>query len=862
MPFTVPHFSVLGSGKLTCCYHGMQVVAAAFLIVYFFATGQHLKEISLVYSSSMNLWVNQPSDALLNSSLLASMAHVCGSPRDYDYWREGAESDPRARYDRAVCTDVEANCDRTTGCLRTDQLFVALPPTHILIGTFLRFTQRLPSGEYIDQGRYYVPQAEAFSVSFGYDFTVPGWQPFPSSGHVTLPPQQDQQFYTSSQVYTAFLDPQREVIRVVEPGGALTLPVPELLSMAGLPEVLTEPSPDWGRNVFPDATYPEGPIGLVGGLEIELFVHCHKKPKKKLGPEHKHWNGPTCYVIATARLVWTQLDVADTLSFDEGQLRQSRNGILVVGKIDGTWEYWDPNNTYLNFTALLILMQAPKWIAETIALKCLGHQSKLYSKVGNQPANIQRQIAGMTARVISYQSSFRELQTADATGGVTRSGWRAHMESMIGRSLGQVSVRRDDDAGQDPPRSSHSKKEADAADLHRAADFVFDCIRTPPKPAPSRLEKLLRGTRLGQLIDEVSIHLNGTPHFSEREDCNPVDAGKGAGPGGEERITVDDFLTATVSHEPMGFADLMWFFDKDRRESFFERLCTPQALRRHSCAEHNATVTNKVEFSRRQSVEAMTRTRTEQERALQGDAGDMVDDVKVSNRQLLGAYLKTNRGVVDELAKTHKRLAEDIPRVREAHARLRASVAQELGHELGSEAGVINVEFHEADAGLQKAYLDAETEFSRHTSPQEPLAHAEAPSMVGEGCGAAAGLAPRDADPRHGPRGAARAGRAAVHHAPRSLLQSLETAPAGSLEVLSHEMPQAEVLSREMQQVLAMERKVQVLLDELEAADRQQSQPSPDLYARLKRHVTQLDAATDRMGAHLDCRTERCVAYL
>lgn len=672
MALIIPKMVVLKNDCLTWFFYLLFTCTGALMILWFVLSGSYQTILSIEEDIHLNMWVNTPSDEALDALMNGRGANVCTNPRDYDYWY-----DENWKYDGGECVRVTRACNRQVEqCLNTADTFFKESPTQSFIASFVQLDRVFPTGASMRQGVYYLPQIEAFAVSFEYFFTAPVVNLFSQSAGVTKPAKKDEvRLKSSEEVLTVFMDSNRDIRRIVSPGDSLHVPVTEMLDLAGYVDVLYTPNPTWGANAFHNATYPAGPIGLIGGIPIEMYVHCHKSPKMDLGkfdPEWRNYHGPTCYVIFNGQEVWSTRYDNQHLSLSEGKFAIAQSGIRITARMDGTWEVFNFNNCLLNFAALLVLLRAPKAIVTLLAVRGLGHLSTIYRRVVYDHFYVAEQIAGMTARIVSLGASFRELENTDDAGGMSRSSFRetiCHVarfrmgDNVMDRKSSRVSSRASSRGSRyERQNSNGSKKKARCAteDIKMFADFAFQAILSGKKGNTvtgvfGRILRCLERSRFFQFFENVLLAM-GFEELTDRQD----DEDKSTT---DRRISVDHYLSAASAAEPVGFEDLIWLFNKRRRIGFLERLFTPKHLTQFM---EEARAKADDPFNSEGSVQEPETDNHPFSEALNG-IEEQLSDIKVSNRSILRDNSEANRAIVSELYKKHELLKLELQTVKDDH---------------------------------------------------------------------------------------------------------------------------------------------------------------------------------------------------
>lgn len=857
MPLVIPKMVVLEDKWLSRLYYTMLFSTGAGMCIWFHASGGYMTSVGLREKTHLNMWVNMPSDAEFEQLVEDHMVDVCGRPRDYDYWY-----DQTWRYDGGNCINVSSACNLTTGtCLKAGDVQFKESPTQIFLTTFVQQTQTFITGQVHDWGTFYVPQAEGFTVNFEYFFTAPEMPMLASNKGVTKPPEGQEMRMTNAEVLTVYLDAQREIVSFAAPGEPLSLTVPELLALAGTPEILVTPNSAWGANVLPGATYEEGPVGLIGGVPLELHLHCHKKPKHRDHDksEYKDWTGPTCYVIASAKQVWSTKYTVQMLSLVEGTFNSAHSGIRITGIMDGTWEYFDLNNCILNFTALLVLMGIPRSVVTWIACRTLGHLGAIYRRIIYERFSIAEQIAGMTARVVTHGTSFREIELHDKYGGVTlgslydtishatryrrpdppegqqealgpsRSNLNSENSVVHGTSGGMKRMISPTETMSNASsgtmkRLQSPKDRVEDDDIHLFANFAFEAISDPKSIDRGRMPRFMQKivkSKAFKVFEFVGTALFGEDFVSLASDAEHTITG-------EPRISIDHFLTAASTSEPVRFEDVMWLFSSHRKPGFLERLFTPSSLAKHINERHGVKdAVDKVNssssgvFGKASEDDHSSPHLEERDRELFVQVQTMTNDVKLSNRALIRQYVKNNTEVLNEVCKKNNTLTEDVRQVQEAHAEMLRSIESLQGHPVAT-----------TETSCPKHFVTAESE--------------PGPLQVRGGAARRDGARSENGEFLDGPF--------EDGDIPPSRMQGrrpspVSVPPAAPGPRFAGAPPQEEEGSgANRQQVMDLEDDLQSLIDKLRAIEGRRAAFGSVDYAAVKRKVAELDRMTCEMS--------------
>lgn len=416
----------------------------------------------------------------------------------------------------------------------------------------------------------FVPLEEALGVSFRYGYAVqePSWLGFGTGikssfgvGSLQAPGmlkgRSDGLF--ADGILTVLLDASGSVREVLEPRLTIDLSVSEILDLAGLTGALDEPNPFAGRNVLEGTQFPEGGLGRITGLNVDIKIECMRKQRELL-PSHSDWSGPVCYATAerSTTRTWAAWDFV--AAAPDGSLRQRINhGLRVRCITSGRIDFFDADQVFLQISSSLVFIALPNIFMFWFIIHAMGHLSKIYRGVIVELFDIPMECARITARLMSNSVTFVELEdippddldSPTETGCISKRRLREQLQEVM-RFRG----------------STLDEREMIGL-VNYCHDAMLNAAQLGARPTLS--------SELRNLVQATCPQFGARIRDSDSDRCASERQERTGSKSSD--ITIDDFSMCCASSERLEFESFVALFDEHRGITLLEHFFLPHRLR-------------------------------------------------------------------------------------------------------------------------------------------------------------------------------------------------------------------------------------------------------------------------------------------
>jgi len=254
----------------------------------------------------------------------------------------------------------------------------------------------------------FYPGAEGVTVSISYSYKIPKYDMYGNRF-----PRNAMEGSSETQK-TGLKDDQREDLDALDSGvQTMEFTISELLTYAGVREVLDQGRPIAGANEDKTSSFLDGPPGRISGMGLNIEVSCFNDPNKI--PETVlpvPVSGVGCFLqVVHTNEAWVE---ASSTSFDgQNWVFESFRGIRLKGVSRVEVKFFNFLNAFNNLIAFIVLLQFPRVITRFLACRCLGMSGKFITRATNEEFNIKHQLGAAVARLICYGAQFLELSDPD-----------------------------------------------------------------------------------------------------------------------------------------------------------------------------------------------------------------------------------------------------------------------------------------------------------------------------------------------------------------------------------------------------------------------------------------------------------------
>jgi len=552
MPLRIPKYVQIENFRLSMFYRFMQVGIVVPLVLYFFLSEQYsmalqLKE-HIFLGHSVRGW---PNPTVLEQVAVEKAAEPwCKNPSDYDFL-----GDFLGAYDMLVadfnfvghrCASVCTQANSADHCIHPPETWMT-DRSQVLLLTSVRDTLYQQDGSSVSKALI-LPFADFLSVAFKVSYQELdkglvrfGHRPRESTGKVFTSNDFNLATKFESSCYNAEGVMETRVVKEIPPGDDLSLTVPELFQLACNEGYLDNIQDGAGKNLHPGAKHANGALGRIVGAEftVSVFINADENSATV-----KATLNPLSFVGGSSN---SYVDRNGSSTFRHRQY----NGIRVRFNADGVQTVVDINNVVLNVSALVVYVTLPIIMIKFFAVYCLGHLSTIYYKVVYSKFNIARECGATATRLMGSTQTFHQLEdVTDADGdgvhgdtGISRKVMKAYIKDVL----------------------QYRKTVLDENEMQQFVELAFNEVDVEEHDELEHDPKSVVSTIKAMIIDFFDIDA----HKGSKDTKNL----------GPQCINIDEFTNATHSAFPISFESVVTLFDKDRSQSFLERMFTPDKLK-------------------------------------------------------------------------------------------------------------------------------------------------------------------------------------------------------------------------------------------------------------------------------------------
>lgn len=364
-------------------------------------------------------------------------------------------------------------------------------------------------------------------------------------------------------ILTVILGAEGDVVDVLEPRQPIELGVRNLLAMTGDASALDSPNRAAGPNHREGARHPEGGLGRITGLNVDLHVECHQHQLGPLPGRADPWPGPTCYVWAerSATLTWASSEAATVVLGDGTILQRSDHGLRVRVVMEGHMDFLDANQLFLQLTATLVFLALPRTFMFYFINHALGHLSAIYKAVVVEHFDVQMEVARVTARLMSASVAFVELEDILTS----KAGAEEGMRGCISRHRVEEQLR------------EVLKYRSETLDDQEKRDLVKFCHRSVLEGSQHVVRPSIIG-EIRELLRRACPRTLGRRLQRGHSRLSMQERRKRAGEHSGD-INIDDFSMCGAASDRLEFDSFVRLFDRDRGATILERAFLPPKLR-------------------------------------------------------------------------------------------------------------------------------------------------------------------------------------------------------------------------------------------------------------------------------------------
>jgi len=526
IPLLFPKHVQVSNPRLKMVYYIGLLLVGTLLGIKLWVYKDYASIIAIGRDIDVTTWVpTPPADKLDSISAAVKASSLCTQPHRADYmWGTGYN------YTNHKCIDVCGSQSYGSGCLYPNELYIDEGPSQKFFVSHYSQEVFSPNPSERSPAKHFINTAlEAMSITLSYSVWIS-----PDVKKNTFPPPSAMEEQPA--VSTIILNSQGEQTETLRPSGkGIEVSISYLLKLSGRADWLDNPQPRAGANVLPDAFYPQGPLGRISGIAIDVDVACYNSQGIPRGLDTsgiETSNGVCTAQVRPSTQPWTIKDV--TLHSGTTLRRRVNHGIRVRIRTRGEFRHPDVFSIMNFIVSCLVLMRVPLMFTQFITTFLLGHLSDMYNRVIYERFDFGEQVAGMSARIMANSVAFLELE--DSVGGFSKK----RMAERLKESLREC-------------------KEMDADEINSFVDFCFHAMVN--HKSYSSDESLH-----SEIITAFGVNSGGSQEF---EDENHT------------RINIDSFMIACSSSDMIGFGDVVTLFDRNRKISCFEKWATPAYIKRN-----------------------------------------------------------------------------------------------------------------------------------------------------------------------------------------------------------------------------------------------------------------------------------------
>lgn len=558
----VPKHVEFNNFRLQVLFNFLQITTFVLLCLRFFEAKLWVRSMDIGHSMNAELWV-KPLDPDRIAEVWREQAAgpVCSSPELFDFlW--GGEDGVAFLGHECLPPCSTAGAGAWPRCVQEVETHRREADDQVFFVT--QYEERQIAADGRSESTFaFVPLENAHTLGLQYRYSVPfPWWPgsfsaaqlqskMPTDGRIAA--RSDGNGPEGERILTVLLDQKGDVHRVIEPLPVLDIPLPELLELAGVRDAMHSPNTDLGPNWQVGALYPEGGIGRITGINIDLHIECFQSQPDKL-PGRDTWHGPVCYAKAeqSSTKSWASWETVEAFGV-EGAIRQRlHHGVRARVIMEGHVDVFDANSLFIQLTASLVFLALPGQFMYFFINYTLGHLSTVYQGVLIELFDIQMECARLTARLMSNSVTFVELEDVSPD---------------TDHPVGCISRRRVEEQLREVLRYRGA-----TLDEEEIAGVVHFCHQ-----AVMRSETLCRRVKplrqfLGAVKDGSAFRTAKSFAGASALDLQVHDIDPGV-------ITIDSFSMCCAASSQMEFESFVRLFDKDRGVTVLEKFFLPPKLR-------------------------------------------------------------------------------------------------------------------------------------------------------------------------------------------------------------------------------------------------------------------------------------------
>lgn len=558
MSFLVPKQVEIANLKLRVVYYIITFIALLLAVAKFVITEQWASERLVGPHVSAELWLN-PTNLTRFADAWGEKSELwfCTDPARTDY-----QWDPSGRWmftNHTCMPPCDLGGASASPCIHPLDSHRRESQSQLFLVTHIE-ERGVGAGQ---DSMFFVPLEGAHTLAMAYRFAVP--EPTIWGGTADrsrrLSASTGSAGNFASDVLTVIQGADRLVSRVVEPGSPeIEFELRDLLALGGLSDFLDMPNPSVGANFLPGHQRPEdGAIGRLTGLNVDLNLQCLQRPDPTVsleGHAGQDWTGKVCYlrVERSPMKNWASVEEAET--HGAGGVKRTYHGIRVAVVPGGVFKFLDLEVLILQITSSIVFLMMPKSLMFFFIVNMLGHLSVIYRNAIIERFNVGKEVACITARILSTSVTFLELEEDSTT-------------------PTQSPRPPDRDPGEEPGNGIPTKE-----------GFISrQTMGTQMKEVLRSRKSMLQGNEMKALIDFCFQSVQDIAKLSHkqsiRDDMQEIRLmkhGVSASPPGEARggrVNIDSFSTCCASSPSMEFDSFVKLFDMSRRTGMFERWFTP-----------------------------------------------------------------------------------------------------------------------------------------------------------------------------------------------------------------------------------------------------------------------------------------------
>jgi len=497
-----PKYVSIQNGRLFFTYWTLVAMVVIAIALYFIMNNRYqiLKDPKSKFSlCDIGCRMNA---SVFDQAIAADSGLCAGQTKEIDYWR-----DNHTRYHPTECVKRCGSGTQFTDftCIDAADL-VQIEEQVVFIPTYYKETMitkrpavggceqapvydryaKIRGDRCVREREFLVPGVPSASVSLFHEFMV---APEITAWTFFLKDKTAHSLSTESQglgskgLLSVLIDFDGNQLMEWAPGELITLSVKTLLMAANYDEIGQAEALDLDKTYrrpgegIPKNQDPNGVSGLederdatvrLTGATLTVDLHytdsdyCHHyELDKNVKVDH---SGPICCLFVHAERMWTKSDRAAPIGIHGSVQYRQQHGIRVKFRPLGSIKFWDMTLLLNNMTVAFVWLQIPLMVLYFFSIFCLGHLSKVYSRVIHQDVNLVEQCKGLAARLVSHSAAFHALQ--DTYEGISKNKMLTSFQKIL-----------------------EHNKEIDDDEVSNFVDFVFAGMNNMSHANASRLER-------------------------------------------------------------------------------------------------------------------------------------------------------------------------------------------------------------------------------------------------------------------------------------------------------------------------------------------------------------------------------------